>query len=139
MLAAAFLTSAIPAEKEMTVGAKAPDIVTVEGTNVVDDANSQTKSKVVSFWSPKNAASRIHNRDLSRLMSDDEMQDVEFISICLDADQDLMQEVMKIDGVNADIALSASQVAPRVFKDYGVEKNPAAFMISASGKITKIF
>ena len=138
MLTAAFLTSAIPTDNSPEIGRQAPQIETIEGINVVADANSEGKTKVVSFWSPKKPASRISNRNLSKVYSGDSEENVEFISICTDDNEALMKEVMSIDGVNVENAYSASQISPRVFKDYKVEKSPRAFKISPEGKILAI-
>ena len=137
MIAAAFLTSAMGVEKNPEIGRQAPKIETIEGTNVVDGANSEGKTKVISFWSPKNAASRIANRNLS-LKYGDTASDIDFISICTDSDEKLMQEVMKIDGINEEKNYSYSSIAPRVFKDYRAESNPKAYMVSGDGKILQI-
>ena len=132
-----FLTSAISHGNDIEIGNNAPEIETTEGINVVADANSNEKSKVISFWSPKQPSSRISNRNLSALYGQND-SDYEFISICTDGDEDLMKEVMKIDGINPARNLAYSAVSPRVFKDYGVENQPRAFVISPEGKITDI-
>lgn len=137
MIAAAFLSSAIDTDKSVEIGKAAPKIETVEGTNVVVDANSEAKTKVISFWSPKKAASRISNRNLAMKYGNDN-PDTEFISICTDSDETLMREVMKIDGVNGSPAYSYSEISPRTFKDYDAEKNPRAFKISPEGRIVEI-
>lgn len=134
MVAAAFLSSAISGENTPEIGGKAPKIETIEGINVVADANSAGKEKIVSFWSPKKAASRINNMKLSHAAG----ENVEFISICTDSDEALMQQVMKIDGVNADKVYSAGELSSRVFKDYDVEESPRAFRISSEGKILEV-
>ena len=139
MIAAAFLMSAIDSDKTLKVGKNAPKIETIEGTNVVKDANSEGKTKVVSFWNPKKPASRIANKNLSIQYGSENAENVDFISICTDSNESLMNEVMKMDGVNIENNYSYSQISPRVFKDYGVEENPVAYMISADGKISKIF
>ena len=138
MVAAAFLTSAMTVDKSLEIGNKAPKIETIEGINVVKDANSEGKTKVVSFWSPKKPASRITNRKLSHLYGEGSHENVEFISICTDSDENLMQEVMKIDGVAGNNNYSYSQISPRVFKDYNVEDTPRSYVISPDGKIIKI-
>lgn len=138
IVAAAFLTSAMSVDKSLEVGKTAPKIETVEGTNVGYDANSEGKNKLVSFWTPKKPASRIANRNLSLKYGSDSKENIEFISICTDSDEDLMKQVMKMDGVKADEAYSASEISPRVFKDYGVENSPRAFLISKDGKILEI-
>ena len=138
MIAAAFLSSAMSLDKTLEVGKSAPKIETVDGTNVGYDANSEGKTKLISFWNPKKPVSRIANRNISRQYCGNSDEDVEFISICTDSDSDLMKEIMKIDGVNADKVFSYSDISPRVFKDYGVEENPKAFLISPDGKILSI-
>ncbi|MCH5229701.1 MAG: redoxin domain-containing protein [Muribaculaceae bacterium] len=136
MIAAAFLTSAISVEKKLEVGNTAPIIETMAGTTLQEEISAGGKRMLISFWNPKKPSSRIANKQLGEDYSDDE--NVEFISICTDSDESLMHEVMKIDGVKSDKAYSYSQISSRVFKDYGVENSPCAFMISENGKITEI-
>lgn len=137
MIAAAFLSSAIGSDKSLEVGKKAPKIETVKGTNVGYDANSEEKTRIISFWSPKKPASRIANRNLS-LQYGSESDNVEFISICTDKDENLMREVMKKDGISHVNAYSASQLPSRVLKDYDAEETPKAYMIGPDGKISKV-
>lgn len=137
MIAAFFLTSAMTVDNDLTVGKPAPEIETIQGINVVNDANSKGKTKVVSFWTPKQPASRITNKEMS-LKYGSENPNVEFISICSDTDSDLMKEVVKIDGLKAEKIYSHADLNPRVFKDYGVEERPATFIINADGKISEI-
>ena len=138
MIAAFFLSSAIIEDKTLKPGKNAPKIETVEGINVGYDANSEPKTRIISFWSPKNPTSRITNKDLEKLYGDNSNGEVEFISICTDNDEALMQEVMKVDGLEQINNYSYSQISPRVFKDYGVDENPKAFKIGTDGKIVEI-
>lgn len=137
MVAVAFLSSAIPVEDTSLIGKAAPKIETISGKDVVNDANSAQKTKVVSFWNPKNPASRISNRNLSKIYGKDN-EEVEFISICTDSDSVLMEQVMRQDGMVIDRSYAYSEISPRVFKDYAVDQNPMAFVISSQGKITEI-
>lgn len=137
MIAAAFLSSAMSVDNTPEVGKNAPKIETIQGTNVGYDANSE-KTKVISFWSPKKPMSRINNRNLYRQYADNNRDNVEFISICTDSDVNLMKEVLKIDGVNENLNYEYSEISSRAFKDYGVENNPKAFVISSEGKILEI-
>lgn len=138
MFAAAFLMSAMTTDKLPEIGKKAPKIETIEGINVVNDANSAGKTKVINFWSPKDPASRISNITLSREYGNSRDNNVEFISICTDKDEKLMQTVIKIDGTDSLNNYSYSEISPRVFKDYGVENHPRTFVISKDGKIEKM-
>ena len=139
LIAAAFLSSAMSFDKTLEVGSKAPKIEKIDGTNVGYDANSEMKTKVISFWNPKKPSSRIANRNLSRQYGENSSENVEFISICTDSDEALMKEVMKIDGVNPEKVYAYSEITPRVFKDYAVEEVPKAYKISPEGKIVEIF
>lgn len=137
IIAAAFLSSAIPVDNKLEVGRKAPKIETIQGTNVGYDANSENKRKLVSFWTAKKPSSRIANRKLGQKYGKND-DNVEFISICTDSDEVLMNEVMKLDGLDSDKSYSKSEINPRVFKDYDVEDNPRAFFIDSNGKILDI-
>ena len=138
ILTAAFLTSAMGIDKSIEVGKKAPKIETIEGINVVADANSENKTKVISFWNPKKPASRITNRNLSREYGNDN-ENIEFISICTDPDEKLMAEVANVDGIDPASLIASTQISPRALKDYDAQKNPRAFVIDTQGKISKIF
>lgn len=139
MIAAAFLTSAMSVDKTLEIGKVAPKIETISGSNVVNDADSNGKSKLISFWNPKKPGSRISNRNLSREYGENAAENVEFISICTDTDEELMKEVVKLDGLSTQNLYSYSEISPRVFKDFDVENNPRAFLISSEGKILKIY
>ena len=138
MIVAVFLSSAITVDNKLEVGKNAPEIETINGNSVINDEVSEGKTKLISFWSPKKPASRIANKNFSLKYGENSGEDIEFISICTDSDEDLMREVMKIDGINIDKSYSYSEISSRVFKDYAVEENPRAFMISEEGKIISI-
>ena len=135
IVAAFFMSSAISTDNSLTIGKEAPIIEMKDGSNVGYDANNRSKTRLISFWSPKKPASRIANREFSRLYGDNNDESIELISICTDPDEALMNEVIKIDGMTKHNNYSYSQISPRVFKDYDVETNPKAFMISPEGKI----
>lgn len=138
MVAAGFLTSAIPVDKSLQIGNKAPGIETVNGINVVSDANSEGKEKVICFWSPKDAASRIAYRELTNRIESNIDQNLELVSICTDSDEALMREVIKIDGMKAENNYSFSEVSPRVFKDYYTSKGNKSYIIGTDGRISEI-
>lgn len=139
MIAAAFLSSAITVDNKLSIGENAPKIELTQGNNVVVDATSQNKTKIVNFWNPKKPASRILNSQLNRKYSSEENANVEFISICTDSDETLMKEVMKMDGVDTSRNFSYSQVSKRTLKDFNAESSPKAYKISPDGKIMEIF
>ena len=138
MITAFFLSSAMSEDKSLTVGKKAPRIENIQGINVGYDANSEAKTRIISFWNPKNPASRIANKNLEKLYGNNSDSGIDFISICTDSDEKLMEEVMKIDGLRQENNYSYAQIARRVFKDYDVEHNPRAFKIGPDGRIVEI-
>ncbi|MCH5240105.1 MAG: hypothetical protein J1F38_07770 [Muribaculaceae bacterium] len=137
VIAAAFLTSAIGSHKTLEVGSKAPKIETIDGANVVADATSEGKVKIVSFWSPKKPASRITNKTLHAKYAA-EPENVDLISICLDSDENLMREVMKQDGIEDMECYSVNNIARHSLKDYQADKDPKAYIIGADGRIEKM-
>lgn len=138
MIAVAFLSSAIQEDKNLSVGKNAPLIETVEGENVGKITDTDKKMKMISFWNPKNASSRISNRNLSQQYGKNSESNIEFVSICVDSDIPLMNEVLKVDGLETINNYSYSEFSPRVFKDYGAIENPKAYLISSEGKILEI-
>ena len=136
--AAFFLSSSMWADKAPEVGTKAPEIETISGEYVGNDVDSETKTKIISFWNPKKPESRISNRNLSRQYGKNSDETIEFISICTDSDEDLFKEIVKIDGLDVENTYSYYEIVPRVFKDYGVTQYPKAFMISPEGNILNI-
>ena len=139
MVVAFFLSSAMFEDKSLTAGSTAPVIETTEGLIVGDDENSHDKTIIINFWNPKNPSSRIVNRELSSLYGNGKDENYRFISICTDPDETLMNEVMRIDGINPDNNFSYSKISPRVFKDYGVENASATYKISSDSKILEKF
>ena len=128
----AFLSSYISTDSKLKEGSTAPTIERVNGEKL---ELKDGKEKLISFWSPKDASSRISNREFSNQFN---QGDVEFISICIDSDEELAKEVLKCDGINAKEHIAYSEVSKRVFKDYGVTDSPAAFLINGKGKIERI-
>lgn len=137
IIVAVFLSSAISKDNSLKIGEEAPKIETINGNNVVVDATTGSKQRLISFWNPKIASSRISNINLSKEYGI-ENEKVEFISICTDGDEALMAEVIKLDGLQGIKNYSYSEISPRVFKDYDVKDNPKAFLLSNEGKIIKI-
>lgn len=138
MIIAGFLTSAISVDKRIEIGENAPKIETISGEDVIKDERTDGKMKLISFWNPKKPESRITNKSLYQQFGANSDSQIELISICTDPDEALMKEVMKIDGLKDNNNYSYSQISSRVFKDYGADENPKAYMISAEGKILSI-
>ncbi|MCH5222864.1 MAG: redoxin domain-containing protein [Muribaculaceae bacterium] len=128
----AFLSSYISTDNKLQEGSTAPTIERISGEKI---EMKDGKEKLISFWSPKDAESRISNRKFSDLYKE---SDVEFITICIDSDESLAREVLKCDGIASQQQIAYSEVSERVFKDYGVSENPGAFLINGEGKIKRI-
>ena len=119
-------------------GSDAPviELIDQQGVNLLEK-NNFGKYRLINFWSPKNPASRISNVEFNRFVKENENSDIEFISICIDKDESLMKEVMKVDGIQGTENISFSQLSSRVLKDYDVENSPKSLLISPDGKILK--
>ena len=132
----AFLSSFIPREEKITEGIQAPSIELTESKTELGKNNKYT---LLNFWSPKDPISRISNLQISKILSDQTISNVDFISICIDADDVLASEVLKYDGTDSiGLHLTYSQISERVFKDYNVADKSNTFLIDPSGKILKV-
>lgn len=134
VIAAVFLSSAIPGNRNLSIGSTAPQIQTLNGNSILDINND--KNTIVNFWSPKNPASRILNKKLSDNCSKTN-SDTEFISICVD-DKGLMDEILRIDSVSGGIHYSSDDINPRSLKDFNTDKFLGAYKISPEGKIISL-
>ena len=136
LIVATFLSSAIPTDKDLTIGATAPSIeFTDGGIKKFDDG----KFRIINFWSPKHPVSRIRNKEISDFFINNNIENVEFITICTDSDNELAREVMKYDGITSQsTSLFRNEILESVIKDYGAEHNMATYLLNPAGKIIKM-
>ena len=134
VIAAVFLSSAIPGNRNLSIGSTAPEIQTLSGNSIFD--NNNQNNIVVNFWSPKNPTSRILNKRLSDRYSQADFN-TEFISICID-NESLMDEILRIDSISEGKHFASTEINPRSLKDYNAEKTFGAYLISKEGKIISL-
>ena len=120
-------------------GSTAPEI-TILNDSIENPMTGDKRLRLISFWTPKNPASRISNSEYSKYFSAHPESEIDFISICIDEDDILGKEVLKKDGISEESGrhFLFSDVDKRVFKDFGVEENPEAFLINEKGKILSV-
>lgn len=139
LIVAFFLSSSIIDDPSLKVGSSAPEIKVLSENTVEKHLVKESKETLVSFWSPKNPSSRIRNRQYLDFLKSHPELEIEFVSICIDRDDFLANEVRRKDGINAgSLHLNYNQVEERIFKDYGVEESPRAFLIGKDGSIKSI-
>lgn len=138
LIVAAFLSSAISIDRQVEIGQKAPEIERIDGKIINFENTDSKKQTLISFWSPKDPASRIANKELSLEYGENKSEATEFISICTDPDESLMKGVVKIDGLEEKEVFCVTEFTSRLLKDFDVEKAHKAFLISEEGKIISI-
>ena len=139
LILAFFLSSAITDNDSLKSGDLAPKITLISEDSPEILNLKDSRITLINFWSPKNPASRISNKQFSEFLRVHPETEIDFITICMDSDTNLAQEVINNDGINnSTINLLRNQVADRVFKDYMVEDNYASYLIDKNGKILEI-
>ena len=133
IIAALFLSSYINKEENLKPGEKAPYILRADGTK---ENLEEGKYTLVNFWSVKKPQSRVLNKKYAEYFAIHHPDSIEFLSISLDEDISLANEVRNYD--EADCAgkyMDASQLASRVYKDFKVNETPNSFLIGPDGRI----
>lgn len=119
------LTSAVSINNvPLEVGNQAPELSITDKDGQALSLNELTGENVIMhFWSVNDAESRISNIRLSR---DAERQGARFISMCVDSDRKLAEEVMRADNL------------PRETRFYADESTKDNYMLEAGVRTVKI-
>lgn len=122
----------------LEIGSEAPSItLSSSSTTTLDSLDG--KQILVNFWSASDPSSRISNSRLSRIASSYADKDVKFVSICIDSDPALAQEIAGVDGISDNVlSLNASDVAEDVLTDYQIATGCRSFLIDAYGNLKAI-
>ncbi len=115
MLTSAMSTSNVPLE----VGNQAPNLsVSDSNGNLLSLSDLEGQNVILNFWSMSDAESRISN---VRLLRDAERTGARFISMCVDSDTKLAEEVMRADNLPEDSRFFVDERAIDMFMlDEGV-------------------
>ena len=134
---AAFLSSSLPnGSHTLAIGEEAPAISLSTAPHTLDSLKGEYY--VVNFWSASDAQSRINNRNLAANKQVNG-RNVKVVSINIDSDKTLAQEISKADKIGDDvISLSGSDLQGDVFKDYQVESGCRTFLIDPYGNLEAI-
>jgi len=136
---AAFLTSSIPSGSHtIEIGSEAPSItLSANADRVLDSLDG--KQVLVNFWSASDPSSRIANRALSRLADSGRYTSTTFISICIDSDKSIANEIAKIDRISGNvISLDKDDITSGVLKDYQTNTGCRSFLIDSFGNLKAI-
>lgn len=128
------LTSAVSTRNvPLEVGNQAPEI-SLSNSDGSTKVLSELKGKevILNFWSVNDAESRISNVRLAR---DAERSGAEYFGICIDADRQLAEEVMKADRVSVDQLYFADK---QVEKEYRLAKGTRTVKIDPYGIVAAI-
>lgn len=134
---AAFLSSSLPSgSHSLAIGEEAPALSLASATRSLDSLKGQYY--VVNFWSASDPQSRITNRNLAfnkRVNG----KDVKVVSVNIDSDQTLANEIVKTDNIGDDIIkLSGSDLSSDVLDDYQVASGCRTFLIDPYGNLESI-
>lgn len=136
--AAAFLSSSLPyGSHSLALGEEAPQLTLSHGSpHSLDSLKGEYY--VINFWSASDPQSRINNKILSNSKQVNG-RDVKVVSVCVDDDRLLAEEILKADNISDDvIKLSGSDLMADVLRDYQVETGCRSFLIDPYGNLESI-
>lgn len=141
MLAAAFLlflTSSHSTESaEPIVGKDAPLFSLTNNHGSADIQEMRGKYILLSFWSASDAQSRIDNAIYASAIQDNEK--MQLVSVNLDADKTLWQQIIMIDNLDASRQYSSTDVTRGdIIADYHLKTGNRAYLINPEGKIEAV-
>ena len=128
------LSSFVPTgESRLELGRKAPEILLVDEFNEPSQLEFKEKHTILNFWSASDPLSRMRNRNLNNFVSENGSL-YDFISICIDKDPLIQNEIMRTDGIkDAGTYISSSQLYKDILKDYQTGKGLRCFLIDQNG------
>lgn len=128
------LTSAMSVDNvPLEVGNQAPELSLISSDGRSEQiAQLKGENVIVNFWSVSDAESRISN---IRLAKDAERIGARFISMCIDSDKSLAEEVMKADNLPAESRFFADE---QTVDNYQLDKGVRTVKIDPYGIVAAI-
>lgn len=128
------LTSAMSVDNvPLEVGNQAPELSLISADGRSEQiAQLKGENVIVNFWSVSDAESRVSN---IRLAKDAERNGVRFISMCIDSDKSLAEEVMKADNLPAESRFFANE---QTVDNYQLDKGVRTVKIDPYGIVAAI-
>lgn len=132
---------------EAAIGQKAPALVLANDSTSVALDHFKGQWVILSFWSASDAHSRIASRSLLSMANDTTHTkgdaDVTFISVNLDRSEQLMHEIMKIDGIDTDSSATfhlnpADDNTEQICRSWAMTKGLRTFVINPKGEIEAV-
>lgn len=120
--------------------AQAPAFTVEKPASSISSGDLKGDYVILSFWSPKDTASRIRNSRIAKEISTKTPKGVNLISINTDSDSALAASVLGIDGVTADNQFNLYELenAEALFADWSVSSGNRIFLINPEGRIERI-
>lgn len=137
---AAFLSSSMPlGSHSLEIGKEAPSLTLSSGNRHDNLPELGGNYVIINFWSFDDPISRINNSRLSDVISTIPSSKVKFISICMDDNKTLRDEIMSADNVSANtISLSINDLSPQVAEDFQTNSGNRSFIIDPFGNLASI-
>ena len=132
---------------EAAIGQKAPALVLANDSTSVALDHFKGQWVILSVWSASDAHSRIASRSLLSMANDTTHTkgdaDVTFISVNLDRSEQLMHEIMKIDGMDTDSSATfhlnpADDNTEQICRSWAMTKGLRTFVINPKGEIEAV-
>jgi len=139
IIIAAFLSSSIPyGSHSLKIGSEAPSI-TLSSSSSANLDRMKGRKVLLNFWSASDASSRLANREISRIAESGIYPDMCFVSICIDSDSSLAEEISKTDRISGKvISLKSTEVTDDVLADFQTSKGCRSFLIDSFGNLEAI-
>lgn len=120
--------------------AQAPDFKVENSFRSLSSGDLKGKYVILSFWSPKDTASRIRNSRLAKEIAAQTPEGVRLVSVNTDSDAALAASVLGIDGVSAknQFNLYDLENSRALFADWSVASGNRVFLINPEGRIERI-
>lgn len=119
-------------------GEKAPALSLTSPSKDFSLDNGSGHYVLVNFWSAQDAASRILNKRYADVISSNPDSSLDFVSVCIDDDSALAEEIMRIDGCSPKLSFNLSHIKGSVLEDYQTDSGCRSFLIDSYGNMMKV-
>lgn len=103
-------------------------------------ADMKGRFVLVKFWSSTDATSRLENRQFDRLAAEGALQQhLSFVSVNLDPDVVLAEEIARRDGLNPDTQWHVEGAeADKIIADYNLDTSFDSYLIDPQGRVIAV-
>lgn len=123
------------------IGKYAPSVqFTKEFENTTYRVGKNNKPVLLSFWSFKDASSRLRNKQYQIAFDDKIISDqkIDYISVNIDEKKSVVAEIIDIDKLDKNTQYHPVNEPDKVIKDYGLNDEIKTFLLDSNGEIIAI-